>query len=160
MKKKQNQSLTTLPQELIREILLRLPVKSLLRFKCVCKSFLSLISDPQFVISHYALAASPTHRLILRSHDFYAQSIATESVFKTCSRDVVYFPLPLPSIPCLRLDDFGIRPKILGSCRGLVLLYYVDSANLILWNPSLGRHKRLPNYRDDITSFHSWSNTH
>ncbi|KAG4970224.1 hypothetical protein AAZX31_13G091900 [Glycine max] len=34
-----------LPEELIIEILLRLPVKSLLRFKRVCNSWLSLISD-------------------------------------------------------------------------------------------------------------------
>ena len=64
----------TLPLELIREILLRLPVRSVLRFKCVCKSWLSLISDPQFAISHYDLAAAPSHRLLLRTYRFYVES--------------------------------------------------------------------------------------
>ena len=40
-----------LPEELIIEILLRLPVKSLLRFKRVCNSWLSLISDANWVMS-------------------------------------------------------------------------------------------------------------
>lgn len=40
----------TIPHEIIFEILLRLPVKSLCRFKCVSSSWLALISDPQFVM--------------------------------------------------------------------------------------------------------------
>ncbi|PQM39181.1 F-box/kelch-repeat protein [Prunus yedoensis var. nudiflora] len=42
-----------LPSTMIEEILTRLPVKSLCRFKCVSKSWSSLISDnPSFVASH------------------------------------------------------------------------------------------------------------
>ncbi|KAF1877663.1 hypothetical protein Lal_00040381 [Lupinus albus] len=37
---------------LVHEILLRLPVKSLLRFKCVSKQWLALISEPNFCHSH------------------------------------------------------------------------------------------------------------
>ncbi|KAE9619845.1 putative F-box domain-containing protein [Lupinus albus] len=37
---------------LVHEILLRLPVKSLLRFKCVSKQWLALISEPYFCNSH------------------------------------------------------------------------------------------------------------
>src|SRR3954466_4024546 len=48
-----------LPLELIIEILLKLPVKTLLRFRCVCKSWLSLISNNSFATSHFELAATP-----------------------------------------------------------------------------------------------------
>ncbi|XP_031284053.1 F-box/kelch-repeat protein At3g23880-like [Pistacia vera] len=41
-----------LPDDLVRDILLRLPVKSLLRFKCVSKSWLSLISNHKLAITH------------------------------------------------------------------------------------------------------------
>ncbi|RDX70087.1 F-box/kelch-repeat protein, partial [Mucuna pruriens] len=144
----------SLPEELVREILLRLPVRSVLRFKCVCKSWFSLISDPQFGISHYDLAAAPSHRLLFRSNDFYAQSIDLDTPLKIYYRDIAYFPLPLPSPPCV--DQFYFRfqnqPEILGSCRGLVILYYKNSNDLILWNPSIGVHKRLKNFEDGITS--------
>ncbi|AES87234.1 galactose oxidase [Medicago truncatula] len=49
-----------LPHELIIQILMRLPVKSLICFKCVCKSWFSFISDPHFENSHFQLA-SATH---------------------------------------------------------------------------------------------------
>ncbi|MCI40987.1 F-box/kelch-repeat protein, partial [Trifolium medium] len=42
------QPLPFLPEELIIQILLRLPVRSLIEFKCVCKSWKTLISDPKF----------------------------------------------------------------------------------------------------------------
>ncbi|XP_061371664.1 F-box/kelch-repeat protein At3g23880-like [Gastrolobium bilobum] len=65
--------------DVIHEILLRLPVKSLVRFKSVCKSWHSLISDPHFANSHYELSAAPSHKLLhiasvseARSIDAYA----------------------------------------------------------------------------------------
>ncbi|KAE9619843.1 putative F-box domain-containing protein [Lupinus albus] len=39
-------------EKLVHKILLRLPVKSLLRFKCVSKQWLALISEPKFCHSH------------------------------------------------------------------------------------------------------------
>lgn len=41
--------LSNLPDEMELDILLRLPVKSLLRFKAVCKPWATLINDPNFV---------------------------------------------------------------------------------------------------------------
>ncbi|KAI5411101.1 hypothetical protein KIW84_056301 [Lathyrus oleraceus] len=54
--------LPTLPFDLITEILSRSPVKLLLQFRCVCKSWNSLISDdPKFARKH--LTNSTTHSL-------------------------------------------------------------------------------------------------
>ncbi|KAG5543798.1 hypothetical protein RHGRI_016526 [Rhododendron griersonianum] len=39
-----------IPPILLKEILSRLPIRSLLRFQCVCKPWLKLISNPQFSI--------------------------------------------------------------------------------------------------------------
>ncbi|KAL5555672.1 hypothetical protein UlMin_037908 [Ulmus minor] len=41
-----------LPEETMEEILLRLPPQSLVRFKCVCKSWNRLINDPSFINKH------------------------------------------------------------------------------------------------------------
>ncbi|MCI34852.1 F-box/kelch-repeat protein, partial [Trifolium medium] len=48
--------LPTLPFELIVEILSKLPVKSLMQFQCVCKSWKSLISDPNFAKKHLRMS--------------------------------------------------------------------------------------------------------
>ena len=53
-----------LPQEIIIEILLRLPVKSLPSFKFVCKSWLSLISNPHFAKWHFERNAAHTEKLL------------------------------------------------------------------------------------------------
>ncbi|KAI8027029.1 F-box protein [Camellia lanceoleosa] len=42
----------SLPRDIIFDILNHLPVKSLLRFKCICKTFCQLISSPTFISSH------------------------------------------------------------------------------------------------------------
>ncbi|KAL5177005.1 F-box/kelch-repeat protein [Glycine soja] len=145
----------TLPLELIREVLLRLPVRSVLRFRCVCKSWLPLISDPQFRISHYDLAAAPTHRLLLRSNNFYIESVDIEAELEKDS-SAVHLILPPSSPPRHRFEydyyaDSHDKPDILGSCRGLILLYYPRNSDHIIWNPSLGVQKRLPYLAYDVT---------
>ncbi|KAL6563412.1 hypothetical protein OROGR_002371 [Orobanche gracilis] len=50
-----------LPQEMIENILPRLPVKSLLRFKSVCKRWRDTISDPEFPQTHLRLSNNTTH---------------------------------------------------------------------------------------------------
>lgn len=136
----------SLPVELTREILLRLPVRSVLRFKCVCKSWYSLISAPQFGISHHDLAASPSHRLLIKSKDFHFQTIDIDARLFKQSIAVHFLCLPPP--PLRPSDDFSYKYGLLGSCRGLVLLYY--QGDLILWNPTIGVHKRFPNFECDI----------
>ncbi|KAK7295543.1 hypothetical protein RJT34_18453 [Clitoria ternatea] len=125
----------TFPQDLIENILSRLPVRSLLRFKCVCKSWLSLISDPQFAKLHFDLAASPTHRLL---HKLPRQrSIQSRDIQVPFDQDSSLVNLFLPPPP----SHEGYL-EILGCQRGLVLLIY-HTRDLVLWNPSTGLRKRI-----------------
>ena len=58
-------SLLILLDELIAEILYRLPVKTLMQLKCVCKSWKTLISHPSFTKLHLHLLPRNTHVLLL-----------------------------------------------------------------------------------------------
>ncbi|MCL7032253.1 hypothetical protein MKW94_000196, partial [Papaver nudicaule] len=55
-----------LPEEIIGDILPRLPAKSVLRFRCVCKSWLKLFRNPNFVKHHlkYAKQRNSTNLLL------------------------------------------------------------------------------------------------
>ncbi|XP_058731660.1 F-box/kelch-repeat protein At3g06240-like [Vicia villosa] len=127
-----------LPHELIIQILLRLPVKSLIRFKSVCKLWFSLIShDPHFANSHFHLnSATHTRRILLISYRILqSRSIDFEASFHD---DNASFSHNLDSIFPKDFRGFEIR----GSCRGFIL--FCSSLNIYLWNPSTGLHKQFP----------------
>jgi F-box interacting protein len=127
-----------LPHELIIEILLRLPTKSLIRFKCVCKSWFSLISHPNFANSHFDLtAATHTPRIL---SIFYSplefQSIDFESSNDSASSG----NLNKKFIP--QSGDKEFRAYIEISCRGFIFFHCFS--RLYLWNPCTGLHKLMP----------------
>ncbi|XP_061349787.1 F-box/kelch-repeat protein At3g23880-like [Gastrolobium bilobum] len=134
---KKNKNLR-MPQELLIQILLRLPVKSLVRFKCVSKSWLSLISDPHFARSHFELAPARIHRLVFLAASAYeARSIDSDAPLYNHS-----------SAAAVKLDFLLSQSyphaEIKGSCRGFLLLDCYT--NLYVWNPSTGVHKRISCY--------------
>ncbi|XP_057459217.1 F-box/kelch-repeat protein At3g23880-like [Lotus japonicus] len=139
----------TLPQELVLEIMLRLPVRSLVRFKCVCKSWLSLISDPEFGKSHFDLAAAPTHRL-LQTYSTGSQIISLafeESLTDNSAIVHLEFPPTPPQrdprytiIHVPHLSKHGLQP--VGYCRGIMLLANRHS-DFVIWNPSTGIHRQI-----------------
>ncbi|XP_061366287.1 F-box/kelch-repeat protein At3g23880-like [Gastrolobium bilobum] len=133
-----------LPDELVQEILLRSPVKSLVRFKCVCKSWLSLISDPSFANSHFELSAAPSHRLLFKTR--YGSEAHSNDVDASFHDDSAFVRLVHP-LPESAMFPYGFQ--VLGSCRGFVLFIGRDS-NLYIWNPSNGFHRRHLSFSDFI----------
>ncbi|XP_047323710.1 F-box/kelch-repeat protein At3g23880-like [Impatiens glandulifera] len=131
-----------LPTEIITKILIRLPVKTLVRFKCVCRSWLALISDPIFVENHLRASIQDKgyahHRLIMSSgsRSFEVKSCSLSSVLhEECpSAHDHYYPLKHP-------QRFV---SIVGSVNGLVCIA-IDQGSVFLWNPSTRKSKRLPN---------------
>ncbi|KAL3636148.1 hypothetical protein CASFOL_020695 [Castilleja foliolosa] len=130
-----------LPPEIIIEILARLPVKSLLKFRCVSKSWLTLISSPQFIKTHLKISTQTpnlsTYRLMLT----------------ICNPD---FDLIHCSVQSLMFADLTVAhnidyPKknphcavwIVGSCNGLLCIA-IDESDMYLWNPTTRATRKLP----------------
>ena len=124
-----------LPQELILQILLRLPVKSLMIFKCVCKLWFSVISDPHFANSHFQLnLATHTRRFLCIS--------ALSPEIQSIDFDAFLNDTPAsPNFNC-SLPDSYFPFEIKGSCRGFIFLY--RSPNIYIWNPSTGSKRQIP----------------
>ncbi|KAL2333126.1 hypothetical protein Fmac_014339 [Flemingia macrophylla] len=120
-----------LPDDLITEILLRVPVRSLLRWGLVCKSWETLISNPQFVKQHYlATSTNMTHQQLIcpiLGEPFKMASCSVEHIFR-------YPPTPF-NVTCF---DMGDKFHILGSCHGLLWLFSVGLRYMKLCNLTMG----------------------
>ncbi|KAL6971096.1 hypothetical protein U1Q18_030778 [Sarracenia purpurea var. burkii] len=135
--------MSRLPEEIVAKILLRLPVKSLGRCKCVSKSWLSLISDPFFVKSHLNQAVSDADSGCFRIFTFPFHSIDYESPssFEDVDDDDRDNDALVDLDFLYREPDEGI--EIVGSCNGLICLLYGTNC-FILWNLTTRDSRELP----------------
>lgn len=133
-------------QDFVIEILSWLPVKSLLRFRCVCKSWRALISNFYFVNKHLSHAVT-TRLQILKSSPSFPHELYQTSL-KVANRK-----LDLPTLSEVYSVGFGSIPgrmiTIVGSCNGLICLQ-LSFGSFLLWNPSTRVTKLSPRV---MTSF-------
>ncbi|KAJ0034272.1 hypothetical protein Pint_25492 [Pistacia integerrima] len=132
-----------LPRDIIADILSRVPIKHLMQFKCVCKDWYALVSDPQYAKMQLKQARADNttnmHKLFLTTWPL--QSIDYEAFGDGVSRNLSrQFAYPTRSI---------YDAEILGSCNGLVCLEF-DYDNLFLLNPTTRDSRELP--KPDSTS--------
>lgn len=117
-------------------------MKSLLQFRCVCKSWMSLIYDPYFMKKHLHLSSRSTHfthhRIILSATtaEFHLKSCSLSSLFNNPS-STVCDDLNYPVKNKFRHDG------IVGSCNGL-LCFAIKGDCVLLWNPSIRVSKKSP----------------
>lgn len=134
-----------LPQEVVEEILSRLPVKSLLKFRCVSKWWRVLIDTKRFIKIHLHNSAKnqilldpagPLHRQLKQLTNCSWCSHLNETVVNSFAFD----------------DLFNIQwnsINLVGSCNGLVCIL-LDRKTVILCNPSTRMSKKLPDVEDVI----------
>nr|GMD59331.1 F-box/kelch-repeat protein At3g23880-like [Ipomoea batatas] len=128
---------SNIPNEIIRIILLQLPVKSIIRFRCVCKQWRSMIQDSDFKLSYGGQG-----RLIILTHEserWDSQNSRKLVVRSTTRHD----DLRLERQEC-PLGEAAAYPLIPGSdqyrvtalccCNGFVLLA-AGERDILLWNP-------------------------
>ncbi|CAB4284037.1 unnamed protein product [Prunus armeniaca] len=122
-----------IPEEMTLRILYRLPVKSLIRFSCVSKQWLSkIIHDPEFAKTHYKLAREQqtlSHRLLVSTQTSGLESIDLETRSFGDNSGVRRLSSPFNEPGHLRF---------LGSCNGLVFVCQGSYENMSIWNPSTG----------------------
>ncbi|KAL8149306.1 F-box protein At5g07610-like [Apium graveolens] len=133
-------------EDLLIEILLHVPVKTLMSFKCVSKQWLSLITDP-----HFVRLRNPPSLSASASALFFASSSS-----KRCDPDYQFIPLdnssdefPTPFKTLNFIDDpLGSGISVLQSCSGLLLCasYRAGEANrrYYVHNPTTGQYTTLP----------------
>ncbi|KAM3396572.1 hypothetical protein P3S68_000084 [Capsicum galapagoense] len=140
-------SMCILPPEIITEILSRLPIKSLLKFRSVSKSWLALISSPEFIDTHLSLSANKEemlHLLVLNDLNYgdkwCYRDVHVASLFNNSVTEAVDLGYPV--------EDDSFQLRIEGCCNGLLLLSAHESIKyLVLWNPTIRKHKNLPEFR-------------
>ncbi|XP_059650936.1 F-box/kelch-repeat protein At3g06240-like [Cornus florida] len=144
-----------LPLDVVIDILTRLPVKTLIRCSCVCKSLYSLVTNPSFITKHLnANNNNNNNNLLLirrcssdRDEDEYDADAEEHYSVLRCENkilcDYAEFELPVYSF-----DNNYFR--IVGSCNGVVclsndLVFYRN--HIYLWNPSIQKTMALPRPR-------------
>ncbi|CAN4090921.1 unnamed protein product [Withania somnifera] len=139
-----NFKLPMLPPELITEILTRVPVNSLLKFRCVSKSWLALISSPEFINTHLVVSANNkeyVHNRLMLSF------VQPEYNLKECNVGCLLYG---DVTEAFDLDYPMKNPHksvwIVGSVNGLICLA-IEENDLFIWNPSIRKFKKLPDLR-------------
>ncbi|XP_076943730.1 F-box/kelch-repeat protein At3g23880-like [Bidens hawaiensis] len=134
------------PEELIFDILTRLPSKSLLCFRSVCRSWCSLISSKKFKLMHLKVFNNLNRRNFIRHFDV----IGNKELYSVHFDDesLTLDPCTLVKFP---FDFCKFCPKsffkIVGCVNGVICLSHDKCKSredkVILWNPSIRKHLTL-----------------
>ncbi|KNA15600.1 hypothetical protein SOVF_096750 [Spinacia oleracea] len=123
-----------LPTELLTEVLARLPVKTLMKFRLVCKLWCSIIDSSDFVSMHLNVYNKNSIR-----HNHVLVLLMFGSRYELTVR---------PSDASRKTAEVGRIPGsylIVGNCNGLMLMKFSPCiAVIVLWNPCIRKSLILP----------------
>ncbi|XP_047339503.1 F-box protein CPR1-like [Impatiens glandulifera] len=129
------QKMSPFPDEILANILSRLPVKCLLRSRCASKSWLALISTSYFVKLHLNRSVQTKSNLDLLLWDGDTYRVDFDSL-----DDTVFQPIDVDNHP---LRCYKNYETLWGSCDGLLCMSN-PIGDVILWNPSTRKSINLP----------------
>ncbi|KAI8557009.1 hypothetical protein RHMOL_Rhmol05G0300600 [Rhododendron molle] len=137
-----------LPFEITIEILSRLPVKSLLRFKSVCKNWYDLIKTPDFISKHLLQTHSTFNStsLLVTNYNLVPATLQM-SLLSIDGLNNGPINLDFPFLNGMINKYTGMNWfYIVGICNGLVCIHFSPQEfPLILCNPSTRQFQEIPN---------------
>jgi F-box interacting protein len=131
------------PDDVVYDILSWLPVKSLMRYRCVSKYCNSIITDPIFITIHNDRANSllshknKNNGYLLYSAKRHNHSSCNELYTFVYNKDRTLTEISSFQIPLS-------HTLIVDSCNGMFFLSNYRKNLLYLWNPSIRKFKMLP----------------
>ncbi|CAN7006724.1 unnamed protein product [Brassica rapa subsp. trilocularis] len=155
-KKKRNDYKGCFPIDLTSEILLRLPEKSVARFRCVSKLWSSISTDPYFINLFETRSPRQTILLCVRKYDsLFVSSIPQHKHMHTLHQSSNKSFSSSQPISCYNMkfpETNDLYPT--ESVHGLIC--FQESGKPVVWNPSKKEFVTLPKPRkswNDITVF-------
>ncbi|KAI5660652.1 hypothetical protein M9H77_19975 [Catharanthus roseus] len=134
-----------IPEDLLLNILARLPVESLLRFRCISKSWAAIIDSKEFTKFHLNLSIKKqeSHKfLFIKRWNIYAAEFYSSKNIIANWRQISN-PFSKPHVSF----------NLVGSCNGLLCIHDVLVDNLFLYNPWTKKTWIVPLDHEDIDSF-------
>ncbi|KAF3642205.1 hypothetical protein FXO37_22630 [Capsicum annuum] len=139
------------PEDVVIQMLLRLHVKFLLRFKCVSQIFYTLIQSSIFISLYLHQSKTSSNDNILLKRSFKEDIEKYKAIFSFLSIDAekylkaIYVDLDVPYI----IRHYSIdNDHLIGPRHGLIAL--MDPSNTILFNPSTRKCRLLPSSPFDV----------
>nr|ABR18784.1 class S F-box protein [Nicotiana alata] len=133
------------PEDVVIYVLIRLPVKSIMRFKCTSKTLYILIRSTSFSDIHLNHTTTSQDESILFKRSFKEEANQFKNVisFLFGVDDAGFDPLlPDLEVPHLTTDYGSIFHQLIGPCHGLIAL--TDSVQTVLLNPATRHYRLLP----------------
>ncbi|XP_022747910.1 F-box protein At3g07870-like [Durio zibethinus] len=127
---KEDENILKLPSYITVEILSRLPVKTIILCKAVCKAWRNALLDPHFPLIH--LAKSSVNLLLCRFPSYWLIEFGKDFRRKKMSK----------------FNDENVHgvgePSMVGSCNGLLCLSINYPEDFYVWNPVRNEYVTLP----------------
>ncbi|KAF2311783.1 hypothetical protein P3X46_028802 [Hevea brasiliensis] len=127
--------------DIIKDIISRLPVKSIKRFESVCKAWYFLFNSTEFISIHLGRSSDHPSLLIRRFHNPTGSNFSLSLIDNRTSTPR---EMRIPFLGSL------IRyPKIIASCNGIICFDISPcyASAFVLWNISTRRFRGLPRPR-------------
>uniref|UniRef100_A0A2N9G7W2 F-box domain-containing protein n=1 Tax=Fagus sylvatica TaxID=28930 RepID=A0A2N9G7W2_FAGSY len=138
-------SYDSLPDEIVTQILIRLPIKSIITCTSVCKAWKSLIQNPTFISTHlhHSINNNNNHYLFFRFYDV-EEDIKEKYPLYNDNDFILHTRFDFPLEPQNKDDPIF---HVVGTCNGLVCLsddLYIYTNEFFLWNPCVRKFVKLP----------------